>query len=164
MADRAGGWIERVERRGSENYWQGGGAWPYFMAFGPFPAGFQVTEIRHGGHWSVKVWQYWGLVISSSGDATEANFSAGASMLKSTNHRWGQPVIYSERLYAYPLGIRLCPFKGSQTGAWYVICAIEMITTGFFYMTFGVTVERRWHEWRWAPGSAGVAGGEVERE
>lgn len=159
MAERVGGWIERVERRGWEDYFYGPVGAVRFRAYGPFPAGFEVTEVRFGGHMTAKAWMYTGLVISSSGDATEANYAAGISLVESTDRRWGQPLIYSNRQWAYPMGQLLRPFKGSATGSWYVICGVEVLVAGAFYLSFGLTVERRWHEWRWAPAWVGAVEG-----
>lgn len=161
MAERAGGWIERVERRGWLEFMSVGSGSAAVRALGPFGAGFKVVDGIWGGHEGSVVQAQCTIVVSGSPSLSGQNLRGGVPLFHSDLYRapqWVSPVVSSERVGYYPMGLRFWPYLGSDTGAWYVIWAVYVATQTPTRWTLALKVERRWHEWRWAPEYVG--GGE----
>lgn len=160
MAERAGGWIERIERRGWQEFVYVAKSETEYRALGPFPAGFKVVYLGVGGHRTGTGSSFYGFVLSGSGEGSAENYGAGVALLHSVERYAGQPVVCTERLQLTPQPEVWQPMKGWETGAWYVIWMVSTEVTGGVRWFCDVLVERRWHEWRWAPSPAGPMEGE----
>ena len=159
MAERAGGWIEQVERRGWTEFVYVGPGGVEFRSIGPFAAGFVLRRLVVGGQETTAVVCEIGFALSGSGAATEENFRAGQGFVHSDNRRWGKPVFYGERLHYYPEGMEIWPEVGQGTGSWYLIFGIHVVTQSASFWSVRALAERRRHEWRWAPADGAASGG-----
>lgn len=164
MAEPAGGWIERVERRGWTQYSEREGPGAVYATAGPFPGGFVVSELSLGGHRSGTVVTRHGFVVSGSPDGTYANYQTGFPLIQAGQWFMTKPGMESDRAHFYPQPQVWRPYIGSKTGAWYVIWHWNAVGVGTHRWVLSLVVEQRWHEWRWAPAWVGPAAGGSEDE